>query len=213
MDILKQLPFFTKHNLNLAMGKNQDNLNYHIKSLLKKGELIALKKGSYISSSYLELVSQNPVEREIYLEYLANILREPSYVSLEYVLSKCGMIPEGITAITSVTQKSTRIYQTKIGVFTYRKIQDDLFFGWEKACFKNLEIKIARLPKALFDFLYFKKFASALDMKIFLFEKSRLNFDVLSEKDACDFCQIVEKSKSKKMQMVARLLKKGGVLK
>ena len=145
-DILKQAPYFTKQNLALALGKKRDNTDYWIKKLIKDGDLISLKKGFYISSYYLDLVSQESKKREDYFEYLANMLRFPSYVSLEYVLSNCGFLPETSFAITSVTIKSPRVYKSAVGTFSYRHIK--------KSLFENYGRKIASPAKALFDLLY-----------------------------------------------------------
>ena len=44
--------------------------------------------------------------KEPYAEYMANRLRLPSYLSLEYVLAKEGLIPEAVYALTSITSKN-----------------------------------------------------------------------------------------------------------
>ena len=204
-DIFKQLPYFTKQNLALAMGKSGDNMDYWAKKLAREGELIPLKKGFYISQYYLDLMSQEAKTRENYLEYLANVLRFPSYVSLEYVLSNCGLLPESSFAITSVTLKSTRVYESGVGSFSYRGISDSLFTNYQFKDFKDKKIKIASPAKALFDFLYLKN-------ADFLKNEDRLNWDALSSADKEEFGVIVKISNSKKMQKIVLSLKRKGIL-
>lgn len=209
--ILKNLPYFTKQNLSLALGKEGESLNYWIKKLIKEESLVQLKKGFYLSSYYQDLVRQNPTEYETYLEYLANILRQPSYVSLEYVLSKYGFIPEASSALTSVTLKSSRVYSSNLGRFIYRNIKEKLFFGWQTRNFKDKKIQIASLSKALFDFLYLKKLPKNT-WQIFLLSEGRFNWDIVGAKDKQSFRQLVKISASEKMARMVRYLQKEKIL-
>lgn len=54
-----------------------------------------------------------------------------SYVSLEYVLAKYGFLAESVFAITSITLKTTREYDSEIGDFYYKNIKETLFSGYE----------------------------------------------------------------------------------
>lgn len=207
-NILRQAPYLTKQNLALALNKGGENLNYWIKKLLKEGRLIGLKKGLYISSYYLDLVSQEPKNKEVYFEYLANVLRYPSYVSLEYVLSRNGFLPETAFAITSITLKTPRIYETEVGTFIYRNIKGRLFSNYRLADLNGKKVRIATPAKALFDFLYLKKFASPAKLKEYLLNEGRINWEVLSKEDKTEFIKLVELSGSKKMRYIAALLKK-----
>jgi hypothetical protein len=76
-NILKQSPYLTKTELRWQAGRKSQLL---IKTF-ERENIISLKKGFYISSYYLDIVSQDFTSREG-AEYLANILRFPSYVSL-----------------------------------------------------------------------------------------------------------------------------------
>ncbi len=129
LDILKQAPYLTKSNLALPLGKEGDDLNYWIKKLIREKLLTPLKKGFYVSSYYQDTMIRDPEEKEAYWVYLANVLRCPSYVSLEYVLSKYNVIPETVSSITSVTLKSPRIYRSEKAAFIYRNIKRDLFIA------------------------------------------------------------------------------------
>lgn len=208
---LKKLPYFNKSTLEEILEKKGENLNYWVKKLLAQGELLSLKKGLYVSKLYLLGLERNPALGEAYLEYLANILRYPSYISLEYCLAKYGLIPEAVFSITSVTIKSSRTYKNSLGNFIYRSIKDKLFFGFVYSDFEDKKIKIATKAKALFDFLYFKKFPSQRALEENLLEGLRINWDVLSRKDRREFEKIVLRANSYKMTSILNILKKKGV--
>ena len=210
--ILRQSPYLTKQNLALALSKEGENLNYWIKKLTKEKRLIRLKKGLYASSYYLDLISQEPKNREVYFEYLANVLRFPSYVSLEYVLSNSGLLPEAAFAITSVTVKTPRVYTSGVGTFIYRNIKDALFSDYGSKDFNGRKVRIASLAKALFDFLYLKKFIPFATAREYLLREGRINWEVLSTEDKIEFTKLVERSGSGKMRLIVALLKREKVL-
>lgn len=211
-NILKQAPYLTKQNLALALSKEGENLNYWVKTLTRKKFLISLKRGFYISSYYLDLISQQPKNREVYFEYLANVLRFPSYVSLEYVLSTSGLLPETTFAITSITVKTPRVYKSPLGTFVYRNIKNSLFSNYRLKDFNGKKVKIASPAKALFDFLYLKKFISQAMVKEYLLSQGRLNWEVLSVEDKIEFIKLVKLSGSGKMRQIVTLLKKEKIL-
>lgn len=204
----KNLPYFNKSTLEEILEKKGENLNYWVKKLLAQGELVSFKKGLYVSKLYLLSLEKNPALREAYLEYLANILRYPSYISLEYCLAKYGLIPEAVFSITSVTVKSSRTYKNSLGNFIYRSIKDKLFFGFVYNDFEDKKIKIATKAKALFDFLYFKKFPSLRGLEEDLLGGLRINWDAFLKKDKREFEEIVFRANSYKMRSVLKVLKK-----
>lgn len=148
------MPYITKQNLALLLDKKKDATDYWVKKLVKEGVLIKLKNGFYASRYYVDLVSQNPEDKTKYLEYLANVLRSPSYVSLEYVLSKNNVTAEAVFALTSVTTKSTRTYKTALGTFTYRKINPQMFGGYVSVPWRDKQVREATAKKALAELRY-----------------------------------------------------------
>lgn len=214
LTILKQLPYFTKQNLPLALNKEGEDLNYWIKKLTKERLLVPLKKGFYISPYYQETIIRDPKQSEIYWVYLANVLRAPSYVSLEYVLSKYNLIPEAVFAITSVTLKSSRKYSFQGGTFIYRNIKMELWGGYQLMVLRGTGItaRIAYPYKALFDFLYLKKFSSEEEIRGYLLEEGRINWSVLTSADKKNFVKAVKDSSSKKMEIILKILRKEEIL-
>lgn len=208
MDLLSSAPYYTKQNLDL---KIKGNTEYWIKKLLKEGLLINLKKGTYISPYYIDTALKTPQEKERYFEYLANVLRKPSYVSLEYMLAKYGAIPEAVFSISSVTTKITRSYNTEVGSFLYRSISSNLFTGYKEVKFKDKSVKVAKLSKALFDFIYFKELKEE-DLLDFLTASARINWDVFEKGTLDEFYSYLKFTDSLKMQTAYEIIKKKGLL-
>lgn len=86
--------------------------NDKINELVKKGELITLKKGLYVTGPKLNL----PMPESF---LVANHLWGPSYVSLDAALSYWGFIPEKVYEVSSMTTKTSKDYQTPIGRFSF----------------------------------------------------------------------------------------------
>lgn len=87
--------------------------------------------------------------------YVANKLYEPSYVSLETVLSHYGIIPEVVYAITSITTKGSREYVTPVGSFIYQRIKKQAYTGYSLMEIDGRRAFVAEPEKALADHLYF----------------------------------------------------------
>jgi len=86
-----------------------------INAMVKKGELLQLKRGIYTFNADYR-------DRPLNLIAIANLLHKPSYVSFEYALSYHGLIPERVYSITSATSYKSAEYQTEIGNFSYIKV-------------------------------------------------------------------------------------------
>jgi len=192
-------PYLTKKELSFLLEKAGRNLDKKILNLIRKEELITLKKGLYVSKGYL---NKKPLEYE---EYISNIMYYPSYLSLEYVLAKNGIIPENVYVYTCVSLKRTRFFKNKLGNFSYRNIKGDLFRGYyKKDFFENLKISVATTAKALFDYFYFRPFESYKDN----IDSFRINWNILKEEDIEEFFDYVKFSDSAKMKKTYRILKK-----
>lgn len=85
-----------------------------VTALLKEGAIVRIKKGLYIFGPDYR-------RQTISLEILANLIYSPSYISLEYALSKNGLIPERAYVVTSVCLQRSRIFKTPMGQFSYKK--------------------------------------------------------------------------------------------
>lgn len=115
------------HQVAMDLLAEYNRPNDKISELIKSGELISLRRGLYIPGPEVDLPIPDPF-------LIANHLRGPSYVSLETALSYWGMIPERVVEVSSVTLKTSTIYQTPIGRFSYLHGTSPYYsFGIERA--------------------------------------------------------------------------------
>lgn len=91
-----------------------------LQDLQKNGQLIRLKKGSYVFSKEFIGKDYSP-------SIVANLLYGPSYLSLEYALSFYELIPERVEAFTSVTTQKNKKFNTPIGSFTYQHLASTIY--------------------------------------------------------------------------------------
>ena len=177
----KNLQIFDKNYLKL-LEKDTNNLNSNLKYWLKNNDIISLKNGTYILKDTYEKENN----KDLYLEYLANQLLKPSYVSLEYVLAKYQIMSEPVRSLTSISLKSSREFNNEIGTWRYYQIPKELFTGYFFVSFNNQDVAIASKAKALFDFLYLR-FRRGPMPKIENIEKLRLNLENLNKNDKQEF--------------------------
>ena len=194
--------FFTKETLSQVIGENDAALSANIKRWLKKDFLIQLKKGVYVTKDYY----QSLPDKSSYIEFIANILKQPSYLSGEYILQKYGMLTESVFALTSVTRKKTRTYQNKLGVFIYSNIKDELFTGFKIFNRGGFEIKEASKAKALFDFLYLRLWRLPEITKEII-DSYRLNLGEFSSTDFSEFESFTELAAIRKFKKLSTILK------
>jgi hypothetical protein len=116
MDIYQTIGNYSKqpitHQLLMSWLKDYKRPNDKINSLKTEGVLASVKKGIYIAGP-----KSYPGRPENAL--LANHLLGPSYLSVESALSFHGIIPERVYAISSMTTKASRDFETSLGLFTY----------------------------------------------------------------------------------------------
>ena len=106
---------FTHDRLESLLSPHANNVNAKISYMVKKGELIRLKKGIYTFGLDYQ---KEPVD----IISVANILYAPSYVSYEYALSYYGLIPERVYEITSATLRGKKSFETDLGRFSYKPV-------------------------------------------------------------------------------------------
>lgn len=124
---------------------NRQTVKNQLKNWVLKGYLLRLKRNLYF-------LKEVRLEDEL---ILANRLYQPSYVSLESALNYYGIFPDVPFSVTSVTSKKTQEFKNQFGLFLYRSLKPELFFGWQEIeAGKNQSYKIAKPEKALFDFVY-----------------------------------------------------------
>lgn len=198
--LLENKPYLTKTELSFLLDKKGKNLDKKILQLTKNNYLVSLKNGFYVTKTY---ITRAPINIG---EYISNILCYPSYLSLEYVLQKEGVLPELVMVYTAITNKITKRFDNALGQFSYRSIQKDLFTGYQEIEFwQGYKIKVATKAKALFDFLYLKSFKNAPFVEII--NDLRLNYEVISNNDLDEFEKYVKIISSPKMIRILKILR------
>jgi len=207
LDSLDRMPYFTIEAVKQLMEDNspgEGSVQTTIYRWTKTGDFIRLKKGVYMTRRFYEAHRRD----EEFSSMVSAILIPQSYLSLEYVLQRNNILTDITYPITAVTLKQTRVFENKLGTFSYRNIKPTLYNGFTFSEYSGIPIAQANLAKALFDYLYLRKLQvySAHEGDN-LAEKLRLNLDDLAAEDQLAFAGFVEQSRSRKMERVLKNLK------
>mgnify|MGYP000966789151 CR=1 FL=1 len=175
-----------------------------ISTLLAKGIIIRVKKGLYI---FGETQRRRPFCREL----LANLVYGPSYISLEYALSYHGLTPERVETVTSVTCGRSRIFETPVGIFTYRMIPLEAYrTGMDRVELDGGRSFLIAIPeKALADRVVAERGAGISTQKElydFLLNNLRVDPTVLRELDAARLMEIAVHYRSRRVRLLADLV-------
>lgn len=118
--------------------KLNERLNYYV----RKGKLLRPRKGIYVKPGYKP-------------EELSCTLYTPSYISLEYVLQRAGVVFQYDERITAVSYLS-RSVDVEGRIYAYRKIKGEiLVFTQDIVQIDN--VNIATPERAFLDLLYLDK--------------------------------------------------------
>lgn len=173
-----------------------------ITSLLRKGEIIRVKKGLYL---FGEQHRRAPYCREL----LANLIYGPSCVSLEYALHYHGLIPERVETITSVTCGRSRSFDTPVGHFSYRAIPLSAYMiGIDRIELADGRAFLMALPeKALADRVVAER-GSALrtqkELAVLLRDSLRIDASALSALDPEALMTIAAAYRSRRLKLLAQ---------
>lgn len=193
------IPWLNKATLSTILKKNGPALNYWVQRLVNTGEIIPLKRGLFISRNYLLKVKGQPPLFDKYREYMSQLLRTPSYISLEYALAKYGIVPDVPFAITSITNKTSRMFANEFGTFIFRNFKNSLFCGYREKSFDDKRYYFATPAKALFDFVYLRKF-NRKSFEEDVESGLRINWEVFTKTDVKELKNYVNMSGKKKMK-------------
>jgi hypothetical protein len=181
--------------------------NDKISEMLKNGELLALRRGLYVTGPELDLATPD-------VFVIANHLRGPSYISLESALSYWGLIPERVYEISSVTIKTSKVYATPLGRFSFQHLKTPYYsFGINSVRITEFQTAIiASREKALCDKIILtsgvqlRSISQTLD---FLLEDLRIDEDQLSTLDLPIIQSWIEDAtKSNSLQMLVNTLQR-----
>ncbi len=172
---VSDLPYFTTSFL--AAGEKLVKVRLQLARWVKDGRVIKLHKGTYTLAQPYRKIDPEPF-------VIANILKSPSYVSLQSALSWHGLIPEFVPATTSITTARPQIIDTPMGRVEYRHVKENLFWGYNKVkVSEEQEAFLATAGKALLDLVYLtgdgdsREFLDELRLQNF----ENINMDLLEQ--------------------------------
>lgn len=175
-----------------------------ITSLLRKGEIVRVKKGLYL---FGEAYRRAPFCREL----LANLIYGPSCVSLEYALHYHGLIPERVETVTSVTPGRSRVFDTPVGSFSYRMIPMAAFrLGIDRIELTDGRAFLMAVPeKALADRIVAERgsaLATQRDLLSFLTDNLRVAPAGLKNLDSDKLLTIAAAYRSRRLRLLGQLV-------
>jgi predicted transcriptional regulator of viral defense system len=159
------------------------SIEVQITRWMKDGKIIQLKRGLYLLSEAYRKI-------EVFEPYLAYMLKNPSYISLEKAFEYYNLIPESVSVYTSVTTQRPGRFKSEIGIFDYRHIQESLFWGYKSVKVNNQTGFMASPEKAFLDFFYLRKGALSIN---FISEMRLQNLDKIDMKVLLNYAQRINK--------------------
>lgn len=199
LDKIKTMPYFTRADIS-TLYYDKNYINVYISRLIKNESIVKLKRGIYTTNEYLKSNKNN----DSYIEFIANHLIAPSYLSESYILKKYNVFTEHTYGIVSITLKTTQVISNDINIFTYRNITPRLFRDIKVYQKDGFYVSYAPLYKALFDYFYFRqnKFPNSLDY----IDSLRFNWENITTKDLNKMYAICVKLKLERMKKISQLL-------
>ncbi|MCL2041963.1 MAG: hypothetical protein FWG84_08015 [Bacteroidales bacterium] len=132
---------FKINDIALLMGKEKDDTLYKILHYyVKSGKLRSPRKGFYAKEGYKS-------------EELACLLYPPTYISLEYVLQRAGVVFQYDSAITNISYL-TREVEIDNQSFRYRQMKGEILVNTTGIILNQNNTNIATPERAFLDMLY-----------------------------------------------------------
>ena len=200
LDKLSNLFIFTKETLR-QLEEDDNRLDFNIKYWLRNEKIVALKNGLYVLKEKWE----KETDKDGYLEYIANQLYQPSYISGEYVMSKYGLLTEAVFGITSITTKNTTTFINNLGSFSYYSVSPAFFLGYEVKKIGAFSITKAKKSKAVFDFLYLR-FIKNTPINKKIVAELRINWENLTREEFKELANYGQKTKSVRLNQAIDLI-------
>jgi len=132
---------FSLHDIVLLSGEGKSSASVQLSRLVKYGIVERPVRGWYM----------NPFTPPS-AEELSMMVRRPSYLSMEYALSRHGILSQNVFTITLVTPKLPYTYRTLGAILEYHQIKRSLFRGYVH----EGPVLVAEPEKALLDLIYIR---------------------------------------------------------
>ncbi len=127
-----------------GFDEQREAIRVQLSRWMKVGKLIGLRRGMYTLPDTYRRAPLTPAK-------LANHLYRPSYLSGLWALGYYDLIPERVIWLTSVTPRVPRRFENPFGVFDYRNLKRDAFFGYLTVQYGREDVVVAEPEKALLD--------------------------------------------------------------
>lgn len=174
--IIKDEPVFDT-GLLLAGNANPREIRRQLSRWKQAGKIYQLRRGLYCLAPPFQKVNPHPF-------LVANHMLTASYVSLQSALAYYGMIPEYVPVTTSVTTSRQAHWETPFGIFDFRHIQVDFFYGYRLVDLREKQRAFIASPeKALLDLVYLQPGGETLDYlaELRLNNLDRLDWRLISQ--------------------------------
>lgn len=132
---------FSTADIYTMTDEKKSSLKVQLTRMVDRGVIRRPVRGWYI----------NPL-KTVSPEELSMVIRIPSYLSMEYALSKHGILSQRTYVLTLMTTKVPRAFQTSENEFEYHQIRGALFFGYRT----DRGVALAEPEKALLDLIYIR---------------------------------------------------------
>jgi predicted transcriptional regulator of viral defense system len=176
LEIIGEEPVF-ETGLLLAGAVDPDHIQRQLVRWKNAGKIYQLRRGVYTLAPPYYKITPHPF-------LIANRLQRPSYISRQSALAYFGIIPESVPVTTSVTTARPNRWSTPIGIFDFRHIQVDLFFGYQEISLMNNQTAMVATPeKALIDLIYLQPEGDSHEYlkELRLQQMDRLNLQILKK--------------------------------
>lgn len=168
-------------------GEPRASLRVQLHRWVKRGRLLPLRRGIYAWPEAYRRIPMNPAA-------LANALLLPSYLSGLWALGYYGLIPEQVVSYTSVTARAPRRFENAVGVFEYRHMKPEAFFGYQGVEMDGVKVQVATPEKALLDFWHLSRRPWTPE------RMDGMRFQNLKAVDSCRLAQFAERFRSPRLR-------------
>lgn len=134
-------------SLLLAGNVDPNQIRIQLSRWVKAGRIYQIRRGLYSIAPPYQKRPPHPF-------LVANHLQKASYVSLQSALSFYSIIPEVVTAVTSVSTGRPERLETPLGIYEFRHIKTELLFGYRMTEVGGQNAFLATPEKALLDLIY-----------------------------------------------------------
>lgn len=193
LEIVGDEPVFGT-DLLLAGDVDTKDVHRQLSRWVNVGRLYQLRRGLYALAPPFQRIKPHPF-------LVANRMVRGSYVSQQAALAHYGLIPETSPVVTSVTTGRPIRWEMPLGVYAYRHVKPDMFFGY-----RLVEISpgqrafIATPEKALLDLSYLH---AGGDEPAYLLELRLQNLDRL---DLAALHDLAQQTASPKLRRTAAIV-------